>query len=125
MKKLLLFSLAILTFAACTDVEQNQDYAFSAWIATLISVNPPIMQFSINGKLLVKKFQVPVKGGAVSKQGKKPNLSRLVEGQVHLHIDTENLRKNAHKVSPSDLISITYKIHGTSWWVSHVKVKRY
>ena len=79
---------------------------------------------TIGGKLLVKKFQVPVRGGAVSKQGKKPNLSRLVEGQVHLHIDTENLRKNAHKVSPSDLISITYKIHGTSWWVSNVLVKR-
>lgn len=79
---------------------------------------------TINGKLLVKKFQVPAKGGRNTKQGKKPKLSRLVEGQVHLHIDTENLRKNAHKVSPEDIISITYKTHGTSWWVSNVLVKR-
>lgn len=79
---------------------------------------------TINGKLLVEKYQVPVKGGAVARQGQKPKLSRLVEGQVHLHIDTENLRKNIHKVTPSDLISITYKTHGTSWWVSNVLVKR-
>jgi len=39
------------------NVEQNQDYAFSAWIATLISINPPIMQFSINGKLLGETFK--------------------------------------------------------------------
>ena len=79
---------------------------------------------TINGLKLVEKYQLPVKGGAVSRQGKKPKLSRLVEGQVHLHIDTENLRKNAHKVTPADIISITYKVHGTSWWVGNVLVKR-
>lgn len=79
---------------------------------------------TINGKLLVEKYAVPVKGGSNCKQGKKPKLSRLVEGQVHLHVDTENLRKNAHKVSPDDIISITYKTHGTSWWVGNVIVKR-
>ena len=79
---------------------------------------------TINGKLLVEKYTVPVKGGANTKQGKKPKLSRLVEGQVHLHVDTENLRRNANKVTPNDTISITYKTHGTSWWVGNVLVKR-
>ena len=78
----------------------------------------------IKGKLLVEKYQVPVKSSRDSRQGKKPKLSRLVEGQVHLHVDTENLRRNSHKVTPSDLISITYKTHGTSWWVGNVLVKR-
>lgn len=79
---------------------------------------------TINGKLLVEKYQAPKKAGAVSKQGKKPKVSRLVEGQVHLHVDTESLRKNAHKINPDDTISITYKTHGTSWWVGNVLVKR-
>jgi gliding motility-associated-like protein len=39
------------------NVEQNQEYAFSAWVTTLISINPPVMQFSINGKLLGNSFK--------------------------------------------------------------------
>lgn len=38
-------------------VEQNKDYAFSAWLTTLIGAAPPIMQFSINGKLLGEAFE--------------------------------------------------------------------
>ena len=38
-------------------VDQNKDYAFSAWITTVIKLNPPIMQFSINGNLLGQPFQ--------------------------------------------------------------------
>ncbi len=79
---------------------------------------------TLNGVLMLKKYEVKPKGAATAKQGKAPKLSRLVEGQVHLHIDTENLRKNAHKINPEDEISITYKTHGTSWWTSHVMVKR-
>ena len=79
---------------------------------------------TINNKLLVEKYVVVKKGGAVARQGKKPQLSRLIEGQVHLHIDTENLRKNSHKINPNDTISITYKTHGTSWWVGNVLAKR-
>ena len=58
------------------------------------------------------------------KQGKKPKESRLIEGQVHLHIDTHNFRKNAHKINPNDLISVTYKTHGTSGWCSQVLTKK-
>lgn len=79
---------------------------------------------TINGKLLVEKYEVARKAGREDKQGKTPKLSRLVEGQVRLHVDTENLRKNAHKIKPEDTVSITYKTHGTSWWVSNVLVKR-
>ena len=78
---------------------------------------------TVNGKKLVEKFVVKKKEPR-AKQGKAPKVSRLVEGQVHLHVDTENLRRNAHKIKPSDWISITYKTHGTSWWVSHVMVQK-
>lgn len=47
-------------------------------------------------------------------------ISRIVEGQFRLHTDTENLRKNIQKLSPEDVISITYKMHGTSFVVGKV-----
>lgn len=38
-------------------VEQNKDYAFSAWLTPVIGTAPPIMQFSINGILLGEPFE--------------------------------------------------------------------
>ena len=79
----------------------------------------------INAKHLVKKYVASRRNsGGSNKVGKKPKVTRLIEGQVHLHIDTENLRRNANKIKPDDIISVTYKTHGTSWWVSNVKVKK-
>jgi len=80
---------------------------------------------TVNGVKIVEKYQVAKKGSAFNKQNKKPKVSRLIEGQVHLHIDTDKLEPNVWKISPEHNVSITYKTHGTSWWVSHVKVKRY
>lgn len=79
---------------------------------------------TINNKLLLKKYVVKTRENNNSKQPKKPKVSRIIDGQVHLHQDTENLRRNSDKISPNDTISITYKTHGTSWWVSNVLVKR-
>ena len=79
---------------------------------------------TVNNIKLVEKYQVKVRQEDKVKQGKKPRLSRLIDGQVHLHTDTENLRKNVHKLKLDDTISITYKTHGTSWWVSNVLVKK-
>jgi hypothetical protein len=78
---------------------------------------------TVYGLKLIEKYEVK-KREPRDNQGKKPKLSRLIEGQVHLHADTENLRKNSHKIHPNDIISITYKTHGTSWWVSNVLVKK-
>lgn len=78
---------------------------------------------TINGILLVEKYEVPVKK-SMAREGKKPKVSRLIEGQVRLHVDTEKLEPNAWKISPFHNIAITYKTHGTSWWVSNAKVKK-
>ena len=81
---------------------------------------------TIGDKLMVEKYIVPNRGGlGTNKQGKKPRVTRLIENQVRLHADTENLRKNAHKIDSEDLITISYKIHGTSFWVGNLMVKRY
>jgi hypothetical protein len=73
---------------------------------------------------MLEKYVVKERGTNSAKQGKKPAISRLVDGQIHLHIDTENLRKHSDKIKPNDIVSITYKTHGTSYWVSNVLVKR-
>lgn len=50
--------------------------------------------------------------------------SKLVDGQFRLHNDTSHLSKNMHKISPSDIISITNKLHGTSFVVGSVLCKK-
>lgn len=83
-------------------------------------------EFDTIGEIkMLEKFVVKDRNiGINNKQGKEPKISRIIEGQIHLHVDTENLRKNSHKIKPSDLISVTYKTHGTSFWVSNVLVKK-
>ena len=52
--------------------------------------------------------------GSESK-GKKARLrDSIVDGQFRFHYDTDNLRKNIHKIQPTDTISISDKWHGTS-----------
>ena len=55
---------------------------------------------TINGIKMLEKYVIKnVKSSEPrTKQGKKPKVSRLVEGQVHLHVDSANFRKNIHKI---------------------------
>ena len=79
---------------------------------------------TVNGLLLVEKYVIKTKEPRESKKGKKARVSRLVENQFRFHVDTENFRRNAYKINPEDEIEISYKLHGTSFWKSHVLVKR-
>lgn len=73
-----------------------------------------------------EKYFVPVRnsnpGGKAPKKSVK--ISRLVEDQFYLHNDTENLRKNIHKLHPGDIIGIHYKKHGSSAVYGNVLVKK-
>jgi hypothetical protein len=62
--------------------------------------------------------------GAKNKNKVSVKVSRLVDGQFRLHYDTEQLRKNMDKIKPTDVISISQKIHGTSWVVGKVLTTR-
>jgi hypothetical protein len=75
---------------------------------------------------MCKKYKIAIKGANLNgnQKGKKPKISRLIDGQVRLHVDTEQLKKNVNKINQDDNITITYKLHGTSGWVSNVLVKR-
>ena len=82
----------------------------------------------IKGHLICKKYMIKIindkaiKTKADKKAVKK--FDRLVENQFRLHIDTEQLRRNVHKINPEDYISITNKLHGTSWVVGKVLTKK-
>lgn len=79
---------------------------------------------TIGDTLIVKKYVIRLREPKEPRQGQKPRISRLVEGQVKLHVDTEQLRKNMFLINPFDKISISDKTHGTSFWVSNVIVKK-
>jgi len=73
----------------------------------------------------IPKF-VNTPGLANSKKNRitKKNESKLIENQFRFHDDTSMLFKNLHKIKPNDLISITYKLHGTSFISSKILCKK-
>jgi hypothetical protein len=80
----------------------------------------------INGISICEKYFVPCRnsnpGGKAP--AKQPKISRLIENQFFLHNDTDNLRKNIHKLDANDIIGIHYKKHGTSAVFGNVLVKK-
>ncbi len=63
--------------------------------------------------------------GRVAKSGRQPRIEdRIVGGQFRFHIDTENLRRNIHKIEPHMWISISDKWHGTSAVFANILVQR-
>lgn len=97
--------------------------AFSPSLAGRLKVGDEFTDIDIFS--LCEKYFVPVKatqGNGKQKQSVK--ISRLVDNQFYLHVDTDNLRKNMHKIAPNDIIGVHYKKHGTSVVVGNVLVKR-
>jgi len=82
---------------------------------------------SLNGIEICHKWIPPVK--STPTQGKKKGrngktISRMIPGQFHFHIDTDQLPRNLHKLQPDQIISISRKIHGTSAIASKCLVKK-
>lgn len=59
-----------------------------------------------------------------NKASKHKRISKLIENQFRLHIDTEQFGKNLHKFKLNDIVSITEKIHGCNFVVSNILCKR-
>ena len=74
-------------------------------------------------KYVVKANRAPGQSGSKKDKTTKYK-SKLVENQFRFHKDTEQLYRNIHKIKPDDLISITYKLHGTSAISSYILCKR-
>jgi hypothetical protein len=85
---------------------------------------------TINGLKLCEKY-VNIVQLKKLKENKKNNntkkvakVSKLIDNQFRFHIDTAPLRKNVRNINPNDYISITNKLHGTSFVVSNVLCKK-
>jgi hypothetical protein len=53
--------------------------------------------------------------GTPKNQKKVVREPKVVDGQFKFHVDTLQLKKEIYKIAPDDYISITKKLHGTSW----------
>lgn len=51
-------------------------------------------------------------------------ISRLVPNAFRLYVDTAQLAKNVHRISPNDPIVVSNKLHGTSWVAGNVLTRR-
>lgn len=60
--------------------------------------------------------------GGTKKRNKQKSI--LIDDQFRFHYDTENLKKNIHKIKPDDLITISKKYHGTSGISANVLCKK-
>lgn len=84
---------------------------------------------TIGGELFVKAYIPRVKepaqrGRSGNKADKKLKaFDRIIPGTFHFHYDTDPLGKNMWKISPTDKVFITNKLHGTSAIFSNVPVK--
>jgi hypothetical protein len=83
---------------------------------------------SVGDRMICQKY-VPrhrsrVGSGAKTEKKAKRVEDQIVDGQFQFHIDTENLRRNIHKITPDMWISLSDKWHGTSAIYANVLVNR-
>lgn len=84
---------------------------------------------TVGTKLLVSKYvpkysRTPGEPGSAKNKSKIKAISRLIDGQWQFHNSTNHLRKSIFKLNLNNIVSITNKTHGTSWWTGNVQVMK-
>lgn len=116
---------------------QSMGYLFT--IDELIKYNPNVAGINldelvgedfdtIEDKLFIKAYVpfVPERKqlSKTDKRNKKiEQFDRMVKGEFYLHYDTSPLPKCIGRLKPSDVVTITSKLHGTSICVGKLRVK--
>jgi hypothetical protein len=79
----------------------------------------------LNGVFICKKYIVPHKASGTGTPKQNKVLDELIDSKLFpQHIDTEHLLKNLNRVSLSDNVVISIKLHGTSGRVANTLTKR-
>lgn len=85
---------------------------------------------TVNGELFVKAYVPPIKETLYSKKSKTSKaqkrislFDRMVEGEFFFHYDTKPLWKNIQLLQPTDNLTVSTKLHGTSGIFSNVHIK--
>ena len=116
---------------------QSMGYLFT--LDELAKYNPNVKSISLNqyvgedfdtieGKLFIKAYVpfVPERRqvSKVEKRNKKiEQFDRMVKGEFSFHYDTQMLPKCIGRMKPSDVVTITSKLHGTSICIGKLHVK--
>ena len=80
--------------------------------------------FWINKKYIPKYTRTQGTPGNHTPKGKQPKgIDRIIENQFRFHYDTTLIKKCPHVLKPTDLISLTEKVHGTSGISAYVLCK--
>lgn len=87
---------------------------------------------TVDGNLFIKVYVPPMRTqsqhgpgeGRAHKAGKKiARFDRMIPGEFAFHYDTQQLNRNMHRVNPDDMVTISVKIHGTSWIAGNILTK--
>lgn len=83
---------------------------------------------TVDGELFVKAYVPEVKEHKVRGHSDKSNkkiekFDRMIKGEFSFHFDTDPLPKCINLIKPTDCVSISYKLHGTSFICGKVHVK--
>ena len=83
---------------------------------------------TVDGELFVKAYVpfVPEQRKRSKAEKRNKNIEkfdRMIKGEFSFHYDTDMLAKNINKIRPTDCVSISYKLHGTSLICGKVHVK--
>lgn len=100
---------------------------YSSWKETKALEKLENLDFdTFSGVLTCQKYTIPVKNpGAQNKEKKKVKReSKIIDGQFRVSEDTAQLKRNIEKINPDDIITISYKMHGTNSSIGRVLCKR-
>lgn len=85
---------------------------------------------TVNGELFIKAYvpeckQTQQRNKKENKRNKKLlKYDRIIPGQFSFHYDTNPFERNIHRFKPDDVVTISNKIHGTSFIIGNVQVKK-
>lgn len=85
---------------------------------------------TVDGELFVKAYVPPIKTNSserknrlVKRNKKIKRFDRMIEGEFSFHYDTNQLSHNMYKITPTDDVVVSVKLHGTSLICSKCKIK--
>lgn len=80
---------------------------------------------TIDGVTISRKYEIPVKGGSMAGKSAQEKAWRRVEDKfLPEHIESVNYWRNAHLIDPDTWVTVSQKLHGTSWRGGRTIVKR-
>lgn len=84
---------------------------------------------TINDKLFIKAYVPktnPVRsgGGSGKRNNKIKRFDRMLEGEFAFHYDTSQLNSNMWRLNPETVVDVSVKVHGTSFVMGNILVKK-